>query len=176
VPCECLPKPPIDKRGLAIVSYFYHATYENLLDAIQEHGLVPLQDLQEAHWPEHRERSVGKVFLASSLAQARAYGMALIEQNLHEFGESGAPLLLRIARKVVPDARTSRKGFKEYFVERTIPADFIQTWNPDFRHWTWIDVARPTGDGIKLRGDRTHKEDAARYVANRWPNSKASVD
>lgn len=155
------------------MSYFYHATYENLLHSVQTDGLAPLRERGEAHWPEHRERSLGKVFLASSLAQARAYGMALIEHNLQEFGESTAPLLLRIPRKAVPDARTSRKGFKESFVERTIPPDFIQAWNPDFRHWVWLDVARTTGDVIKLRGEDTHKEDAARYIANRWPNSKA---
>jgi len=139
--------------------WLYHSTFAVDLPNIAQDGLIPDEEPGEEH---------PKLYLTGIIGQAvRHIQWAFDSLN---YISAGDPVLLRVHSAHVGDVERANTLTDDWFIERPIPAIFIQVWVPEIKMWT--EVREAVKQGYFAKDHRTYgktREDLLRYIQESWP-------
>jgi hypothetical protein len=140
--------------------WLYHSTFSGDLPSIARDGLVPIEKEQE---PDY-------VYFTGILNDAvRHIEWAFGERN---FENAGDPVLLRAHSAHLSDVQSVASLSDDWYVERTVPAIFIQAWVPDKQ--AWIEIREVVKQGyfpVNQPQYGTTPDDFSRYIQTSWPKA-----
>lgn len=135
--------------------WLYHSTFAVDLPNIASDGLVP----------EEKDHKLYLTGVISEAAQHIAYAFSSLG-----FISAGDPVLLRVHSAHVGDVERANSLKDDWYLEREIPAIFIQVWVPEKKVWT--EVREAVKQGYFATDHRTYgktREDLIRYIEESWP-------
>lgn len=139
--------------------WLYHPVFAGDLPVISRDGLVPKEKGVSSATP--------KVFFTGILAEAARYAQ-------WAFGESGFrtgdPVLLRVYSAHVGDVQQEETIRDDWYVERTVPAVFIQAWVPEKEAWIELrEVVKQKYFPVQEHQYGSTPDDFSRYIDQTWP-------
>lgn len=140
--------------------WLYHSTFAVDLPNIARHGLVPSDEGPDSGHPV--------LYLTGIIGEAVGH----IRYAFDTIGSvsPGDPVLLRVHSLHVADVRQVASFSDDWFVERSIPAIFVQVWVPEKQ--AWIEVREAVDQGYFATDRRTYGstlQDLLRYIEESWP-------
>lgn len=140
--------------------WLYHTTFAVDLPNIAKNGLEPQEKGPESVYP--------KLYLTGIIGQAVRY----IDYAFSSLGfiSAGDPVLLRIHSAHLGDVHQAESPTDDWYIERTIPAIFIQVWVPEKK--AWIEVREAVDQGYIAPDRRTYgntREELLSYIQESWP-------
>jgi len=147
--------------------WLYHSAMADMVPAIAKDGLVPEQS--------------GKVFFAGLVSLAATFQGMVFVQNLAQEGWSWDPVILRAHSAHLGDIEKDSLGADDWYVEREVPAVFIQIWVPELKAWTEVREAAARGyfteaktqmgrpGKIAVPADAPPVDYAKKYIDQFWP-------
>lgn len=159
--------------------WLYHSTLADALQGIADHGLAPDEKRRWggmlADWAQ------GKVFFTGTIPMAAGYARMIFRENLESQGWSWDPVLLRVHSTHLGDIEQDRQSFDDWYVERKVPAIFLQVWVPQKE--AWIEVREAVKQGyfeefqtkygepgeLDVDPEVTPGEYADAYIKQFWP-------
>ncbi len=155
--------------------WLYHSTLADSIPAIAKNGFVA--DKSRAGTAADQ----GRVYFTGLISMASAYARTMFERNLGEFGWSWDPVILRAHSSHLGDVEKDRHTADDWFVERDVPAVFIQVWVPEKKAWTEVREAESQGyfeesqtkmgepGPLDVGPTATPMEYATKYIDQFWP-------
>lgn len=138
--------------------WLYHSTFAVNLPDIAREGIVPVEEGPESKRP--------KVYFTGIINQAARHIKAALD--LPNFSYAGDPVLLRVHSAHVGDIQHVGGLSDDWYVERSIPAVFIQVWVPQTGFWTEVKEAVKQGY-FDLQAYGETKEALLQYIKESWP-------
>lgn len=139
--------------------WLYHPVFSDELALIAKEGLVPREKGTESVYP--------KIFFTGLLSEAVKYAE-------WAFGESdfktADPVLLRVHAAHLDDVQQEHASTDDWYVERKVPAVFVQAWVPEKK--AWIEVREVVKQGyfdprVPLYG--WAPDEFIGYIEAAWP-------
>lgn len=144
-----------DPAKLKTSEYLYHVTTADRMPAIAEKGLVRFLP---SRWDgEFADWSSGKIFFTMDLYIAGRFMVDQIEREFQRGEAVQLPVLLRVHRKAIRDAREDMLWFNVY-VTRTVPPEHLAVWVPEKKVWAPLLEAYKEFEGKILGQPRTKEE------------------
>jgi hypothetical protein len=139
--------------------WLYHPVFADDLPTIAEDGLVP------------QEKGISstshKVFFTGILAEAARHSQWAFGEN--DFNTPD-PVLLRVHSAHVGDVQQEESANDDWYVERIVPAIFIQAWVPKKNAWIEVrEVVKQNYFPIGHRQYGSSPDDFSRYIDQSWP-------
>lgn len=133
--------------------WLYHSTWAVDLPNIAKHGLTP-------------EADNGKLYLTAVLKQVVRH----IQSGISQFVSAGDPILLRVHSAHIGDIEQENSLSDDWYIQRPIPAIFVQIWVPQKQ--AWIEVREALEQDYFATDRRTYGKTAAdllKYIQESWP-------
>lgn len=144
-----------DPAKLKTSEYLYHVTTADRLPAIAEKGLVRFLP---SRWDgEFADWSAGKIFFTMDLYIAGRFMVDELEREFSREETLQLPVLLRVHRKAIRDAREDMLWFNVY-VTRTVPPEHLAVWVSERKTWVPLLEAYREFEGKILGQPRTKEE------------------
>lgn len=163
------------ERGM----WLYHSTFADVLPAIAAEGLVPGSKPQ---WGgQFSDWSKGKIFFAGLMPMAAGYADTIFTDNLANNEWSWDPVIIRAFSAHLGDIEHDPHSMENWYVERPVPAVFLQVWVPQKQAWVEVreavaqkyfaDFKTKYGEPgkIDVTPDALPGEYAERYIEQFWP-------
>lgn len=159
--------------------WLYHSTFADALPTIAKEGFIP--DARPRWGGQLADYAKGKIFFTGTQKMAAGYAEMVFTQYLRDHGWSWDPILLRAFSAHLGDVEQDPHSFDDWYVERPVPAVFIQAWVPQKEAWIEVKEAVAQGyfeefqtkygepDEIDVEPGATPEEYAARYIEQFWP-------
>lgn len=159
--------------------WLYHSTFADAVPGIAKTGLVP--DEKPRWGGQYADSSKGKIFFAGNQPMAAGYADTVFTENLASQGWSWDPVLLRVHSAHMGDIKQDKRAFDDWFVERRIPAIFMQIYVPQGENWVEVRAAAEEGyfkdfrtqygepGKLDVAPNARPGEYAARYIEQFWP-------
>jgi len=144
-----------DPAKLKTSEYLYHVTTADRLPAIADKGLVRFLP---SRWDgEFADWSAGKIFFTMDLYIAGRFMVDELEREFSRGETLQLPVLLRVHRKAIRDAREDMLWFNVY-VTRTVPPEHLAVWVPERKTWVPLLEAYRDFEGKILGQPRSREE------------------
>lgn len=152
---------------IAAGHWLYHSTFADALPRIAKEGLQP--------------DSEGKIFFTGLIPMAAGHADMLFATMLTENGWSWNPILLRAFSPHLGDIQQESYRQDDWYIERAVPAVFIQVWLPEKQLWTEVRDAAKQGyfsnartkygepGEINVDPGASPRDYAIRYIEQFWP-------
>lgn len=158
--------------------WLYDSAFADAIPVIAKEGLVPERRSRGA---QAEDWTKGKIFFAGTQKMAAHYAERVFSETLSQHGWSWDPILLRAFSAHLGDVEQDPHSFDDWYVERAVPAIFVQVWIPQKEVWTEVKEAAAQGyfeefrtqygepGKIEVEPGATPREYAARYIEQFWP-------
>lgn len=169
----------IHPESIEAGTWLYHSTFADALPKIAKEGLSPGNNPQ---WEgQFSDWSKGKIFFAGFLPMAAGYADTIFTNNLAENNWSWDPVILRAFSAHLGDVEHDPHSVENWYVERAVPAVFLQVWVPEKQ--AWVEVREAVAQGyfkdarteygkpgkIDVDPSAVPGEYSAKFIEQFWP-------